>query len=64
MSTYLKPSLVRRLAHERNKRVSAEFVEALDRHVASLVERSCAVHNGGRKTIGAVVLSFVIGKIA
>ena len=63
MATYIKASLVRRLVRDHHRRVSVEFLEALDRYVAETVEKSIAVHNGGRRTLDATVLAYVTGKI-
>lgn len=63
MATYIKPTLIRRLVNDHRRRVSAEFLEALDRHVATVVEKAISVHNGGKKTLDATVLAYVTGKI-
>jgi hypothetical protein len=40
-----------------------DFLEALDRHVDSLLARAAGNHNGGRKTLDAGVLQLVRARI-
>lgn len=63
MARYIKPTLIRQLAHEHQRRISAAALDALDRYVASLVARAATVHNGGKRTIDATVVAFVAGKL-
>ena len=63
MATYIVTSHVRRLVNEHGKRCSVEFLEALDRHVAEKIEEALAVHNGGKRTLDATIISYVTGKL-
>jgi len=60
---YISASWIRRTAKGCNRRVSREFLGALNRHVFDLVVKSCAVHNGGKKTLDALVLNYAAGKL-
>jgi len=60
---YIRVSEVRRKAREHGHRAGREFLDALDRHVFDLVVKSCAVHNGGKKTLDALVLNYAAGKL-
>jgi hypothetical protein len=50
---------VKAIAKEHGKRVSPEFIKVLDRHVVSLVEKACNVHDGNRKTLTVEILGFM-----
>ena len=63
MARYIMPTRVRALAHEHDRRISAAALDALDRYVASLLDRAASVHNGGKRTIDATVIDFVAGKL-
>lgn len=60
--TYVRASAVRSIARDAGKRVSPEFLLALDDHVRSRLNAACRVHNGGKKTLDATVLGFVTGR--
>jgi hypothetical protein len=60
---YLQVSKVRARVNENGKRVSEEFLLALDDMVRSRIDAACRVHNGGRKTLDAPVLGFVTGRV-
>lgn len=60
---YISASWIRLTAKGSNRRVSREFLEALNRHVFDLVVKSCAVHNGGKKTLDALVFNYAAGKL-
>jgi len=59
---FLQVSKVRARVNENGKRVSTEFLLALDDLVRRKVDAACSVHNGGRKTLDASVLGFVSGR--
>lgn len=59
-TTYLRPSLVRRLAKANGKRVSKNFLYALDSFIERKILAACDEHNGGRKTLDAAVCAYVI----
>lgn len=59
---YIKPSAVKRYAKTaHSKRISKEFLAALDKFVEEKVRAAAEVHNGGKKTIDASVAAFVLG---
>jgi histone H3/H4 len=58
---YIRPAAVRRAAKEAGKRVSKEYLEALDRYVGRAIERALAEHNGGRKTLCATIAAHTLG---
>lgn len=51
----LKLSLVRKYIKAKGKRVSPDFLRALNVHVNKKLEEACSVHNGGLKTLGTEV---------
>jgi hypothetical protein len=60
--SFIKSSAVRkevRLVH--GKRVSKDFLEALDRMVQRKVREACKEHNGGKKTLDASLAAYIIG---
>lgn len=59
--TNIKSSSVRKLAKQNGKRVSADFLSALDRYVEQKVILACAEHNGGKKTLDAGLAAFFLG---
>lgn len=50
-------SAVKKLVHDKGRRCSPDFLEALDAAVGALVRKACESHNGGAKTLDAAVLS-------
>lgn len=60
---FIKVHRVRSEVNEKGKRCGAGFLEALDRHVAELVEKACATHNGSRSTLDATVLDYITGRL-
>lgn len=58
---YIKPSTIRTLAKQNGKRVSKDFLQALDRYLQKKVEDACAEHNGGRKTLDSGVAAYMLG---
>lgn len=60
-ATYIKTSAVKKFAKTHGKRVSSEFILALDRWVENKVLLAAKEHNGGKKTIDAALAGFVLG---
>lgn len=59
---FIKASSIRkeaRLLH--GKRVSREFLEAMDRLVERKIRQACEQHNGGKKTLDASVAAYILG---
>lgn len=50
-------SAVKKLVHDKGRRCSPDFLEALDAAVGAMVRKACESHNGGAKTLDAAVLS-------
>jgi hypothetical protein len=59
-TTYIRPSIVRRLVKANGKRLSQAFLYALDSYIERKVIAACNEHNGGRKTLDASVAAYVI----
>lgn len=59
--TYIKPAAIRRAAKQDGRRVSREFLDALDRYVERAIRRATAEHNGGRKTLDRHVAAHTLG---
>jgi hypothetical protein len=61
---YIKASSVKKeakLVH--GKRVSKEFLHALDLLVERKLREACKEHNGGKKTLDASLAGYIIGGI-
>ena len=61
---YIKASSVKKeakLIH--GKRVSKEFLYALDLLVERKLREACKEHNGGKKTLDASLAAYIIGGI-
>jgi hypothetical protein len=61
--TYLKPSAIRRTIRDGGKRCGADFLQALDRYVDTLLTRALTTHNGSKKTVDASVLAYLTGQL-
>lgn len=59
--TNIKTSSIKRIAKMNGKRVSADFLAALDRYVEHKVVLACAEHNGGKKTLDAGLAAYFLG---
>ena len=59
--TNIRASAIRRLAKQNGKRVSADFLAALDRYVEQRVTLACAEHNGGKKTLDQGLAAYFLG---
>lgn len=57
----VKASALRRLAKQNGRRVSKEFLAALDRYIEQKVILACAEHNGGKKTLDAALAAYFLG---
>jgi hypothetical protein len=60
-TNYVKSSTVRKFAKSHGKRVSSDFLVALDRYVEAKVLIAAKEHNGGKKTLDASVAAFILG---
>lgn len=58
-SKYIKASAVRKYCKAHGKRASIMLIATLDRVVETRLDACIKVHNGGKKTIDAGVLSYV-----
>lgn len=61
-SRFLKASTVRK--HVRlvyGKRMSKEFLLALDLFIERKLQQACHQHNGGKKTLDASLAAYIIG---
>ena len=45
------------------KRVSKDFLEALNRYVHKKLIQAVQEHNGGKKTLDAAVAGYILGKV-
>jgi histone H3/H4 len=60
--TYIRPAAVRALIRQAaGKRVSKDFLEALDRFVEAKVRQAAGEHNGGKKTVDGSVAAYTLG---
>lgn len=55
---YVVASAVKKLVKENGKRCSAQFLEALERHVERVVTNAAKYHNGGKKTVDIEVAAY------
>lgn len=58
---YLNVSAVRKLVKGQGKRVSQDFLLALDRLVERKVLQATQEHNGGKKTLDSAVAAYILG---
>lgn len=59
-TTYIRTSIVRRLAKANGKRVSKAFLYAVDAYIERKIIAACNEHNGGRKTLTADIAAYCI----
>lgn len=59
----IQTSKLKRTTKGAGKRISADAVMLLDRHVHGLIMAATRTHNGGRKTIDATVMAMVCGAV-
>jgi len=63
-TNYIKTSAIRKLVKSHGKRTSQEFLIALDHYIQERIEKVAKEHNGGKKTLDAKLLAYlVIGNI-
>jgi hypothetical protein len=59
---YIKASLVKKLAKSHGKRVSKDFLIALDGYVEKKILLACETHNGGKVTLdGGIAHHLFVG---
>lgn len=58
---YIKTSAIKKLAKERGKRVSTEFLLSLDEYIANKMSTACEEHNGGKKTLDIGLAAYFFG---
>jgi hypothetical protein len=58
---YIKASAVRKYAKQQGKRVSSDFLSALDRYLENKVLASTREHNGGKKTLDSALAGYILG---
>jgi hypothetical protein len=58
---YIKASAVRKYAKQQGKRVSKDFLEALDRYLENKVLIATREHNGGKKTLDSGLAGYIMG---
>lgn len=56
----LRVSSIRSLVRSRGKRVSREFLSALDDYIEKKVLLACDEHNGGRKTLDSALAHYLL----
>lgn len=61
MSQYIKTSAVKKFAKSHGKRVSKDFIEALDRYVCVKILSALSEHNGGKKTLDSGLAHYILG---
>lgn len=62
MLYYIKAKGIRDKVKGFNKRVSKDFLEALDRYVHEKIHACVVEHNGGKKTLDASLAVYMLGK--
>lgn len=60
-TTYIKASTARKFAKSHGKRVSQDFLAALDRYVENKIFIATKEHNGGKKTLDAALAGYILG---
>jgi hypothetical protein len=58
---YIKASAIKKLAKEKGKRVSAEFLLSLDEYINHKIATACDEHNGGKKTLDIGLAAYFFG---
>ena len=61
MLYYIKANNIRDCVKGNKKRVSKEFLEALDRYVHSKLMQAVKEHNGGKKTLDTALAAYILG---
>lgn len=60
-TNYIKTSTVRKFAKSHGKRVSPDFLAALDRYVENKILIATKEHNGGKRTLDASIAGYILG---
>lgn len=58
---YITVSNVKKFCKSHGKRVSKDFLEALDRHLEKKLLQAMAEHNGGKVTLDSAVAGYILG---
>lgn len=58
---YIKASAIKKLAKEKGKRVSTEFLLSLDEYINGKIATACDEHNGGKKTLDIGLAAYFFG---
>lgn len=61
MLYYIKAKNIRDCVKGNGKRVSKEYLEALDRYVHAKILQSVKEHNGGKKTLDSAIAGYIFG---
>ena len=57
--TIIRVAHVKAMARAAGRRVGADFIDQLERHVVGRIEAALAQHNGGKKTLDQAVAVWV-----
>lgn len=57
---FIVTSNIRKHCNQKGRRVSRDFLVALDAHVQDKLDQACGTHNGGKKTLDLFLAEFVI----
>ena len=60
MMKFTRPTVVRKFANARGRKVTKDFLTQLEHHIARTLDRACTIHNGGRKIMDGEFLLTVI----
>lgn len=55
---FIKVAPLKRLALKNKKRLSTDFLKALDEMVKGKIIEACSIHNGGKKTIDISIAAY------
>lgn len=58
----LNQAIVKQMAKDAGKRVGRDFLSALDEVITKKIDAAIHIHNGGRKTLDASVVYYILGK--
>ena len=58
---YIKASAIKKLAKQKGKRVSSEFLLSLDEYINTKIATACEEHNGGKKTLDIGLAAYFFG---
>lgn len=57
---FIVTSKIRKHCNHQGRRISRDFLVSLDSHIQDVLDRACATHNGGKKTLDLFVAQFVL----